>query len=118
MEPFFEDDEQINQPVDPNWSIETLLAQRGIFYFKDIAEILQLNHCSMPREAKKLEDCDLPWLQARKETYRLADVCLVLPVRARRLKQQARLLPDSRETMGVYRDTSRRFYLVQMAVFL
>lgn len=94
-----------------------MVAQHGIFYFKDIAEILQFNNCGMPREVKKLEDCDLAWLQARKETYRLADVCLVLPVQARRLKHQARLLPDSRETMGVYSDASRRIFLVEMAVF-
>lgn len=160
MEPFFEDDEQINQAVDPNWSIETLLAQPGIFYFKDVAEILKLSSRSMQREAKKLEDggqdpylvmglrkvwshwmirmtqfapyyrshlqarfaklpedCDLSWLLGRKETYRLSDVCLILPVQAHRLKYQAQSLPDSRGTMGVYRDAALRIYLVEMAVF-
>ncbi|CAM2009593.1 hypothetical protein [Acanthopleuribacter pedis] len=55
MKTIFHDDEQISGGVDPDWGIEELLAQPGLFYAKDVVPILQLNSLTLKREAKKLE---------------------------------------------------------------
>lgn len=51
----FEDDEMQLLQVDPDWSEAELLKKRGIFFLKDVAQVLDVQSNELKREAQKLE---------------------------------------------------------------
>lgn len=53
VEVIFEPDEMSLSEVNPDWTPEELLAQKSIFYLKDILEILQLDPVKVKRKANE-----------------------------------------------------------------
>ena len=51
----FEPDEMQSRQVDPNWTPEILLKQEGIFFLKDIVEILDLNQPMLKKEIARIK---------------------------------------------------------------
>lgn len=58
----FEADEMTLRSIQPEWTVDELLKQEGIFYLKDIVRKLQLSTADFKKKAEELEQAgESPW---------------------------------------------------------